>query len=130
MKLESIVPVLWVTDILAAIHFYCDVLEFSCTAQIEGWASLERDGVELMLALPNTHLPFEKPHLTGSLYFRLNQPGQVDDLWQRIKDKVRVVYPVENFDYGMREFGIYDNNGYILNFGSAISDQVNRRYQR
>jgi len=29
-----------------------------------------------------------------------------------------VVYPIESFDYGMREFAIRDNNGYILQFGA------------
>jgi hypothetical protein len=27
------------------------------------------------------------------------------------KDKARLCYPVENFEYGMREFAVYDNNG-------------------
>lgn len=122
MKLESIVPTLWVKDIPATLRFYCDVLGFTCNAQMEGWANLEKDGVELMLSLPNAHLPFEKPHFTGTLYFKLDVPAYVDDLWQQVKEKVQVVYPVEDFDYGMREFGICDNNGYILNFGSAISE--------
>lgn len=121
MKLDSIVPVLWVTDVPESIHFYCDVLGFTCTVQMNGWANLEKDGVELMLSLSNAHVPFEKSHFTGTLYFRLDQPAQVDNLWQQVKEKVRVIYPVENFDYSMREFGIYDNNGYMLNFGSAIS---------
>ena len=38
------------------------------------------------------------------------------------QDKARVVYPIENFFYGMREFAIRDNNGYILQFGQEISD--------
>ena len=25
-------------------------------------------------------------------------------------------------NYGMREFGIYDNNGYLLQFGSPLDD--------
>jgi hypothetical protein len=28
-----------------------------------------------------------------------------------------VVYPIEDFSYGMREFAIRDNSGYILQFG-------------
>ena len=44
-------------------------------------------------------------------------PTDVDALWERLKDVVRVCYPIEDFEYGMREFGIYDNNGYLLQFG-------------
>jgi len=86
---------------------------------MEGWAALRKDQVELMISLPNAHEPLEKPTLTGSLYF--NTTG-VDALWERIKDKARVVYPIENFFYGMREFAIRDNNGYILQFGQEIED--------
>ena len=37
-----------------------------------------------------------------------------------MKDKAEVVYPIEDFDYGMREFAIRDNNGYLLQFGQEI----------
>jgi hypothetical protein len=30
-------------------------------------------------------------------------------------------YTIENFEYGMREFAIYDNNGYMLQFGHHAS---------
>lgn len=121
MKLASIVPVLYVPDVSQAVRFYCDVLGFECTGQTDGWACMEKKGVELMLSVPNAHLPFEKPQFTGSLYFKLDSPTQVDEPWNSLQGKVKVVYPVEDFEYGMREFGIYDNNGYVLNFGSEIS---------
>ena len=44
----------------------------------------------------------------------------VDELWDRLKDKARLCYPLEDFDYGMREFAIYDNNGYVLQFGQPV----------
>jgi hypothetical protein len=40
--------------------------------------------------------------LTGSRYFRLTEVSEVDKLWYQLKDKTTAVYPVENFDYGMR----------------------------
>ncbi|HKD80926.1 MAG TPA: hypothetical protein VKH81_14610 [Candidatus Angelobacter sp.] len=46
----------------------------------------------------------------------------MDALWDEIKDRANVVYPLESFYYGMREFAIRDNNGYILQFGQEISD--------
>jgi hypothetical protein len=33
-----------------------------------------------------------------------------------------VCYGIEDFFYGMREFAIYDNNGYLLQFGQPISE--------
>ena len=43
-------------------------------------------------------------------------------LWASLKDIARVVYPLEDFDYGMREFAINDNNGYLLQFGQPLDD--------
>jgi hypothetical protein len=54
--------------------------------------------VELMVSLPNHHKPFDKLGFTGSLYFH---PEDVDSLGERPKDKVPIVYPIENFSYGM-----------------------------
>ena len=67
-----------------------------------------------MFASPNQHMGYTAPALTGSLYFKTTD---VDGLWQRLKDKTRVCYPIESFEYGMREFAIFDNNGYLLQFG-------------
>jgi uncharacterized glyoxalase superfamily protein PhnB len=117
MKFNSLVPVLWTKDFEATIDFYQRVLGFACANRMEGWASLTKDAIELMVSIPNGHEPFDKIHFTGSFYFR---PDDVDELWGRIKDMATVVYPIEDFDYGMREFAIRDNNGYILQFGQEI----------
>jgi len=118
MRIKGPIPVLYVTDIEESLRFYCDVLGFRCTNRLDGWASLQRDEAEIMLSLPNEHLPFEKPIFTGSLYFHADN---VDSLWQQLRDKATIVYPIEDFDYGMREFAIRDENGYILQFGQEIT---------
>ncbi len=122
MKLTSIVPMPATTDIPATVRFYRERLGFECKAQMDGRACLERDGVELMLSAPNAHLLFEKPMLTGSLYFRLNTTDDVDELWEKVRGETPAVYPIEDFEYGMREFAIRDNNGYILQFGAEIGE--------
>ena len=119
MRLESIRPVLTVRSIDETTRYYRDLLGFECANRMEGWAALRKDNVELMISLPNTHEPFEKPKLTGSLYFNVTD---VDVLWNEIKGRANVVYPIENFYYGMREFAIRDNNGYTLQFGQEIVD--------
>ena len=119
MTLHKLTPMLYTRDLRVTADFYRDVLGFTCDAIDEevGWASLSRDGVAVMLALPNAHLPFEKPHFTGSFYFRCDD---VDELWQQLRHSANVCYPIENFDYGMREFAIFDNNGYVLQFGQEL----------
>ena len=55
--------------------------------------------------------------MTGSLYFNTDD---VDALWDRLKDRCEVVYPIDDFEYGMREFAVRDNSGYLLQFGKQI----------
>ena len=109
---------LTVTTIEPAIAFYRDILGFDYAASQDGWACMSSNGVEVMLVLPNSHLPFEKPLMTCSIYFNTDD---VDAIWNRLKDQCEIVYPLEDFDYGMREFAIRDNSGYLLQFGQRTS---------
>jgi uncharacterized glyoxalase superfamily protein PhnB len=118
-QFTSLKPVLYTKQLKETVAFYTDVLGFKCAAFDEscGWASLQKEAVEIMLSWPNEHIPFESPAFTGSFYITTNA---VDELWESYKDKCRVCYEIENFDYGMREFAIYDNNGYLLQFGQQL----------
>jgi uncharacterized glyoxalase superfamily protein PhnB len=120
MKLENLTPMLRARNLQGTVDFYTNLLGFKCDSLNEdwGWASLSRDGATIMLALPNAHKPFKRPSFTGSLYFRCDD---VDALWRQVKDRAKVCYPVEDFEYGMREFAIYDNNGYLLQFGQEVA---------
>lgn len=118
-EFQAIRPMLWTTELKETIAFYVNVLGFTCDEYNEdwGWASLHRDHSELMLAQPNEHTPFEKPMFTGSFYINVDH---VDELWEQLKDKSNVCYEIETFAWGMREFAIYDNNGYLLQFGQEV----------
>lgn len=119
IKFNKISPIIYTTDIENTINFYVNLIGFNCTDFDKeiGWARVQVDNIELMISLPNAQLEFQKPFFTGSFYFNLDD---VDALWQYVKEKVTVCYPIENFDYGMREFGIFDNNGYLLQFGQEV----------
>ena len=90
-------------------------------SEADGWASLRRDRVEVMVALPNAHVPFDHPTFTGSFYFNVDDAA---GLWAEVKDSMKVAYPLEDFHYGMREFAVYDNNGYMLQFGTPLRRHV------
>ena len=119
MKLTDLRPLLWTPDVMASISFYTDMLGFTCDAHDEeiGWASLSRDSVTIMLSRPNAHFDFNGPLFTGSFYFNTTD---AQGWWNQLKDKVKVCYPLEDFAWGMREFAIYDNNGYLLQFGQEL----------
>jgi len=125
MKLLKMTLMLEAENLKQTIDFYSRLLGFACQncfPDVENpvWASLKKDGVELMFSARNAHSSIEKATMTGSLYLN---PENVDEAWNYLKDKVTIEYPIENFDYGMREFAIRDCNGYLLQFGQEISEE-------
>jgi uncharacterized glyoxalase superfamily protein PhnB len=119
MKFESLQPMLRTRDLQATMTFWTGRLGFTCEgfSEADGWASLRRDQVSVMVASPNEHVPFDVAAFTGSFYFNVDDAA---GLWAQLKDGVKVAYPLEDFHYGMREFAIYDNNGYMLQFGTPL----------
>ncbi len=121
MKFHRITPIIWTEQLEDTIDFYCTVLGFQCGEFNKEWqwAALIKDDCELMMAKPNEHTPFEKPAFTGTFYIKVDD---VEALWNQLKHNVKIVYELETFDWGMREFAIYDNNGYILQFGQDTNE--------
>ena len=115
--LRALVPMLRVPDVPAAVAWYRDTLGFTAHADgNDGWACLERDGIELRLSAFNTHESDAVAAFTGSLYLRCDD---VDAWWDRLRGVAPVCYPIGDFAYGMREFAIRDPNGFLLQFGQA-----------
>lgn len=114
-------PILWTENLEDTIGFYTCVLDFILLDRNDewNWASLRKDDVQIMLSKPNTHEKFNRIGFTGSFYFNVEK---VDTLWEQMKIKAKVCYEIETFDWGMREFAVYDNNGYILQFGQPVEE--------
>lgn len=119
MRWNEFSPMLWTFDLDASIVFYTTILGFTLSERRDDWrwASLQKDRITIMFAVPQQESPSHPPKYIGSLYFRVDD---VDALWNSLKDRTNVCYPLENFPYGMREFAIYDNNGHLLQFGMEI----------
>jgi uncharacterized glyoxalase superfamily protein PhnB len=121
MPIKALIPMLRTWDFPETLAFYTQVLGFVRVASDDAhaWAALRRDAVEIMISAPNPHLPDSAPMFTGSLYLHCDD---VDAWWATLRDKTDVCYPLADFDYGMREFAVYDNNGYLLQFGQPVSE--------
>lgn len=121
MKLEKLTPLLRTAQLKETVHWYESVLGFTCTdfMQDDGYARVQLDSVDIMLAEPNAHIEFRTPQFTGSFYINTND---VNAWWEKLKDKCKICYEIETFDYGMREFAIYDNNGYLLQVGQPVDE--------
>ncbi len=132
VKIRGPVLVLITEDIQRAIDYYRDTLGFELAGAMPEeeptWCLIKRDETRIMfLGMhdhddDNGHDQEEDDHehvhapAVNSLYF---YPDNIDALWDELKGKVEVEHPLEDMDYGMREFTIRDPNGYALNFGSS-----------
>lgn len=121
MKVKHLFPMLATENINETLEFYTQFLGFECQGKYPEenpcWISLSNGKTEIAFNLPNDQIEFEKPVFTGSIYLHVEN---IDEAWENLKDKVEIIYDIENFNYGMREFGIRDCNGYILNLGEEI----------
>ena len=119
MRLLELRPVLQTTDLRGSVESYTKVLGFRCVALSDewGWATLRRDGAAIMLARPHDHEAFREPRFTGSIYLTTDD---VAAIWHQVQGKARICYPMEDFDYGMREFAVYDMDGYMIQIGQEL----------
>lgn len=131
-KLQHLSPILFTKDLEQTISFYETVLGFKKQTQFPDFVSLTRDNVELMFVHPvdepedckdpnNKEEFFPGPKLTGSIYITIDK---VDELWEIVKDKATVESAICDREYLMRDFAIFDNNGYALVFGENINTKV------
>jgi uncharacterized glyoxalase superfamily protein PhnB len=130
MKFSDVTPNLVVSDVERSLAFYRDVLGFSVTATVPdagplAFAWMQRDGVSVFL---NSLESVRKDHDelaarplggTATLFIVLEAATAsegVDALFSAIEDRARVVMPLKDQFYGMREFGIEDPDGYVIFF--------------
>ena len=119
---SKVTPVLLVSDLQRSLDFYTDVLRFQLGWRMTGDAGgemcmIESGGVAILLST-ETHLG-EKPVLSGTLYI---ETQDVDEFFTMVKDRVELVWPLEDMAYGQREFGIRDPDGYTLAFAQPLGE--------
>jgi catechol 2,3-dioxygenase-like lactoylglutathione lyase family enzyme len=126
-EFKKIVPVLKVSDVQKSVDFYTGVLGFTVAwrAGNDGGGEncmLQAGATDLLLST-GSHLG-DKPMFTGTLYFNR---ASVQEFFERVKSRVEVVWPLEAMDYGQREFGIRDCDGYTLAFAEALDADAGGR---
>ncbi|MDN3692587.1 VOC family protein [Chryseobacterium tructae] len=114
-------PMIWTENLDETIGFYIHILGFELLGRNDEWhwASLRKNEVYIMLSLPNKEESPATIGFTGSFYFNVDK---VDELWEDLKTKAKICYEIETFEWEMREFAVYDNNGYILQFGEPVDN--------
>jgi uncharacterized glyoxalase superfamily protein PhnB len=115
-------PVLRVTDLARSVDFYRDVLGFT-PAPVRfdeadtPFVTLHWEPVALLLTT-GAHLG-PGPAFSGTLY--LHVVG-VETLYNRVKGRAEMVWPLEDMNYGTREFGVRDPDGYVIAFAEELPE--------
>ena len=118
--IRKVVPVLLVADMKRAVDWYVGVLGFELAWRAPGDGGEENcmlNGGDIDLLLSTGSHLGETPSLSGTLYFHMDG---VEEFYQRVKDRVDIVWPLETQEYGLREFGVHDPDGYTLAFAEEV----------
>jgi catechol 2,3-dioxygenase-like lactoylglutathione lyase family enzyme len=135
MTLTDVVPNLIVSDIDRSTSFYRDVLGLTIVTTVPEQAPfvfvwLQLDGVSVFLNA-RAGVEGDVPDLvqrpvggTAMLFITVEAPTVaegVDALMASIGPKAKVVMPLKDQFYGMREFGVEDPDGYVIFFAQRTT---------
>ena len=121
---KSLTPNLIVSDVARSIAFYRDVLGFSLGPTVPDaapydFAIVQSGPVQIFLNAPGPAVA-EYPAFQGrpiggtlTLFVDVADIGQVHSA---LKDRVKVVMPLEKKWYGTTEFAFEDPDGYLITF--------------
>jgi uncharacterized glyoxalase superfamily protein PhnB len=118
-QLRSVAPILSVDDVPAALEWYQRVLGFQVAwrwGDPVALASVCREQVELNLGKRGA---YGAPG-TSRVYVRV---GGIDAYHEQLRRAgARIVVPIEDRAYGLRDFGVEDESGNRIDFGEPIED--------
>ena len=134
MKFQDVTPNLIVSDIDRSTAFYRGVLGFEVVTTVPEAAPfvfvwLQRDGVSVFLNV-RQGVAEDLPALaqrpiggTNTLFMVIEAESAeqgIDTLFHDISGRAKVVMPLKDQFYGMREFGVEDPDGYVVFFAQRI----------
>jgi uncharacterized glyoxalase superfamily protein PhnB len=126
IQVHSAVPTFLVADVGSTARWYAEYLDFRTAstfpeAEPYGYASLQRDGAEIMLLRLADYwkpdLRSRRPEGLWDAYIRMRGVGA---LYRRLGGQPFIQMPLKEQTYGDWEFEVRDPNGYVLVFGGSI----------
>jgi catechol 2,3-dioxygenase-like lactoylglutathione lyase family enzyme len=113
---EQLVVELSVRDLTRSVSFY-RALGFDLLRAEERFAVLAWEGHQLFLQQAD-HLP--EPPAAAVINLRVMVPD-VDRIWQRVAELgARIIVPLGDRHYGLRDFTIADPDGFEVRFASRL----------
>ena len=125
--MKRIAPAFTVDNVAKTLAWYSDRLGFDTFGSPEEsedkvFGRLTKDSVCILLQQIKGYR-YESPYdqRDGGVWNAYINVEGIVSLYDSLKDKVRVVCPLHDQHYGMREFEIADCNGYVLCFAQQIT---------
>lgn len=123
-ELKKLTPNLIVSDVDRSIRFYRDVLGFAVTATVPDaapyvFAIVQSGAVEIFLNAPGPAVeeyPAFKDKPIGGTLTLFIEVAPIQQAYESLKDRVKVVMPIEHKWYGVTEFAFEDPDGYLITF--------------
>lgn len=116
MKFESIIPILYSSDIEKSIHYYIDILGFENSWKWNDpptFGGINNGDVRLFFC--------KEGQGQRGTWFAVNV-DDVDAYYETIKAKgAKVINPPQSFEWGMREMLIEDPDGHQIRFGQGVA---------
>ena len=103
---------LQVQRVLETVHFYQDVLGFHCDYRTETYGVVWRDNAALHFTQGAS-----AQHGVKHFFWLIDVNAYYAEL---INKKAKITHEIGDRDYGIRDFGLIDNNGFILIFGQDV----------
>lgn len=118
MTFQRVSPVFPVRDMdLAVAHYRALGFEVRIYEGPDAYAFVERDGIEIHLALVKDLKPKKN---MSAVYLYVDDADTIYDEWSRADIDGRLVEPRES-SYGLREGACLDRDANLIRFGSASS---------
>jgi hypothetical protein len=117
-----VVAILKTLDIQSTIEWYL-AAGFELTGRhpengVPTWCEVHRDGLVVQFLTGDTPWP-GPPTMTGTLYVH---PPSVQGVYDQIKERVIPSWGPEVREWGTRELGLRDPNGYFITFTEPAED--------
>ena len=124
IMLKKVVPMFHVPDVRQTVDWYREIgFEVKATYGDDGgglsFAIVSFGGGEVMFSSGGRLSPQHRREVDLYAYTE-----EVDDLYDRIRDRIEIVEGPHNMFYGMREVIVRDLNGFWITFGEEIPADV------
>lgn len=119
MQINKLSLDLVVTDVLASVDFYVNILGFTKIDGDSHFARLSAGSSEIMLMSKSDfdqEVPNNNRAQNQGWFVLIIEVTNITEVYENIKNKVKIIRELQSTDYGTQEFLLIDLDGYYVQF--------------